>query len=234
MFSRIARRPNKEIDRTNELGNIAKICTDRSAGLDVAAVLQRTCKNETDKKVYYWRCINRIDHGTTACRDSFGIEEKKLHSAILRCLSKMMSDREEVVRLIQSNLQYGISGNAATLDVYNLENQIAQLNEDMTIFMDRAASTGGDVDKYEAELKKMFEQLTALRNLLETAKSQAAQSETVNNEVARLTALLMEADLNFSEFDDVTIRRIVECIQVNTDKHILVTLKGGLQGEELI
>ena len=129
-----------------------------------------------------------------------------------------MSDREEVVRLIQSNLQYGISGNAATLDVYNLENQIAQLN----------------VDKYEAELKKMFEQLTALRNLLETAKSQAAQSETVNNEVARLTALLMEADLNFSEFDDVTIRRIVECIQVNTDKHILVTLKGGLQGEELI
>lgn len=156
---------------------------------------KRTCKNETDKKVYYWRCINRIDHGTTACRDSFGIEEKKLHSAILRCLSKMMSDREEVVRLIQSNLQYGISGNAATLDVYNLENQIAQLNEDMTIFMDRAASTGGDVDKYEAELKKMFEQLTALRNLLETAKSQAAQSETVNNEVARLTALLMEADL---------------------------------------
>ena len=85
---------------------------------------KRTCKNETDKKVYYWRCINRIDHGTTACRDSFGIEEKKLHSAILRCLSKMMSDREEVVRLIQSNLQYGISGNAATLDVYNLENQI--------------------------------------------------------------------------------------------------------------
>lgn len=50
----------------------------------------------------------------------------------------------------------------------------------------------------------------------------------------RLTALLMDADLNFSEFDDVTIRRIVECIQVNTDKHILVTLKGGLQGEELI
>lgn len=27
----------------------------------------------------------------------------------------------------------------------------------------------------------------------------------------------MDADLNFSEFDDVTIRRIVECIQVNTD-----------------
>lgn len=46
--------------------------------------------------------------------------------------------------------------------------------------------------------------------------------------------VLMDADLNFSEFDDVTIRRIVECIQVNTDKHILVTLKGGLQGEELI
>ena len=55
-----------------------------------------------------------------------------------------------------------------------------------------------------------------------------------DNGKSPLTALLMDADLNFSEFDDVTIRRIVECIQVNTDKHILVTLKGGLQGEELI
>ena len=235
----IARRSNKRKKSDKGLTELGKYSgkyalTDLLVCGCCGGAYKRTCKNETDKKVYYWRCINRIDHGTTACRDSFGIEEKKLHSAILRCLSKMMSDREEVVRLIQSNLQYGISGNAATLDVYNLENQIAQLNEDMTIFMDRAASTGGDVDKYEAELKKMFEQLTALRNLLETAKSQAAQSETVNNEVARLTALLMEADLNFSEFDDVTIRRIVECIQVNTDKHILVTLKGGLQGEELI
>ena len=92
----------------------------------------------------------------------------------------------------------------------------------MTILMDRVASTGGDVDKYEAELKKMFEQLTALRNLLETAKAQASQSETVNSEVARLTALLMDADLNFSEFDDVTIRRIVECIQVNTFLSFLI------------
>ena len=82
---------------------------------------------------------------------------------------------------------YLFSFDVRCVDEDNLENQIAQLNEDMTIFMDRAASTGGDVDKYEAELKKMFEQLTALRNLLETAKSQAAQSETVNNEVARLT-----------------------------------------------
>lgn len=38
----------------------------------------------------------------------------------------------------------------------------------------------------------------------------------------------------FKEYDDVVIRRLVECIRVLKDKRIIVVLKGGLQAEETV
>ena len=49
---------------------------------------------------------------------------------------------------------------------------------------------------------------------------------------ARLLTILKQTDMNFTEFDDVTVRRLVECIQVCGNKKIIVTLKGGYQAEE--
>lgn len=37
---------------------------------------------------------------------------------------------------------------------------------------------------------------------------------------------------SFLTYDDVTIRRLVECIVVHPEGKISVTLKGGFQGEE--
>ena len=46
--------------------------------------------------------------------------------------------------------------------------------------------------------------------------------------------VLKQTDMNFTEFDDVTVRRLVECIQVCGNQKIVVTLKGGYQAEELL
>lgn len=72
---------------------------------------RRTSKSAKGKTTYYWRCVSRIEHGKTYCKDSAGVEEQMLHEAICRCLSKMMANSGEVFSLIQSNLSYAVSGN---------------------------------------------------------------------------------------------------------------------------
>ena len=44
--------------------------------------------------------------------------------------------------------------------------------------------------------------------------------------------ILKQTDMSFTEFDDIAVRRLVECIQVCGNKKIIVTLKGGYQAEE--
>jgi hypothetical protein len=144
----------------------------------------------------------------------------------------MMVNSGEVFSLIQSNLSYAVSGNNAALDVFSIEKQMNELKVDIQQMTELAARTEGDPERYEVELKKMFDQLVILRGKLDLAKSQASQSDTVNAEVARIMDILKQTDMNFTEFDDVTVRRLVECIQVCGNKKIIVTLKGGYQAEE--
>ena len=193
---------------------------------------RRTSKSAKGKTTYYWRCVSRIEHGKTYCKDSAGIEEQMLHEAVCRCLSKMMANSGEVFSLIQSNLSYAVSGNNAALDVFSIEKQMNELKVDIQQMTELAARTEGDPERYEVELKKMFDQLVILRGKLDLAKSQASQSDSVNAEVARIMDILKQTDMSFTEFDDVTVRRLVECIQVCGNQKIIVTLKGGYQAEE--
>ena len=193
---------------------------------------RRTSKSAKGKTTYYWRCVSRIEHGKTYCKDSAGIEEQMLHEAICRCLSKMVANSGEVFSLIQSNLSYAVSGNNAALDVFSIEKQMNELKVDIQQMTELAARTEGDPERYEVELKKMFDQLVALRGQLDLAKGQASQSDTVNAEVARIMEILKHTDMSFTEFDDVTVRRLIDCIQVCGNQKIIVTLKGGYQAEE--
>ena len=193
---------------------------------------KRTSKVSKGKTTYYWRCIGRIEHGQSYCKDSAGIEEQMLHDTICRCLSGMMENSREVFGLIQSNLSYAVSGNNAALDVFSIEKQIGDMKKDIQQMTELAAMTEGDPEKYEKELKKMFDQLVVLRGQLDLAKTQASQNDSVNAEVDRIMNILKQTDMSFSEYDDVTVRRLVECIQVCGNEKIIVTIRGGYQAEE--
>ena len=157
-----------------------------------------------------------------------------LHAAICRCLAKMMENDQEVLTLIQSNLSYAISGNDDVFDVFTIERQICQLKDEINRLTELASKTEGNTERYKTELKKMFDQLVVLRDKLNLAKIQVLQNDTVNSEVSRITDMLRSTNMNFTEYNDITVRRLVEYIQVCGKEKIIVTLKGGYQAEEFL
>ena len=193
---------------------------------------RRNSKVAKGKTTYYWRCVNRVEHGTKYCKDSAGVEEKMLQESICRCLSKMLEDSQEVYSLIQSNLAYAVSGNSAALDMHLIETQMKQVKQDADNMMEKMSKTEGSTELYEKTLSELFEQLVALRTQYEQARAQSEQSDSVNAEVQRILNILKTTEISFTEYDDLTVRRLVECIQVCGREKIIVTLKGGYQAEE--
>ena len=193
---------------------------------------RRRAKVANGKTTQYWRCINRLEHGKKYCKDSAGIEEQMLQETICRCLSKMLEDSQEVYSLIQSNLAYAVSGNSTALDVHLIETQMKQVKQDADNMMEKMSKTEGSTELYEKALSELFEQLVALRTQYEQARAQSEQSESVNAEVQRILNILQNTEISFTDYDDLTVRRLVECIQVCGKDKIIVTLKGGYQAEE--
>ena len=197
---------------------------------------RRTGKTDKNgKRLYYWRCINRMDSKAKVCHDSIGVEENKLQTAICKCLSSMMDCKEDVIALIHSNLQYALTGNNSILDTVAIEKQIDNYYDQMGTLVERSASTSGDTDLYDREIKKLCDKIEALRETLKTEQSKSVMTEDVKASIDRILGYLSKTDeRSFLTYDDVTIRRLVECIVVHPEGKISVTLKGGFRGEETI
>ncbi len=143
----------------------------------------------------------------------------------------MMSNREEVVNLCRTNLQYAITGDTKVLDAYAIENQIRIYQDEIDMLMEKEETTLGDAEKYEKAIVATYEKIAILREQLCLAKAQAVTSENVSLEIERFLRAMKEyEDADFTEYNDVLIRRLVEVITVMPDKTMEVVLKGGMRG----
>ncbi len=192
---------------------------------------RRRYKSKNGKKQYVWRCINRIENGETSC-DAIGAEEQKLQNAICKCLNKLFSDKDETIRILENNLKFALSGSSQASDAYLLEKEIIALEEQAEVLMSMMTTTGGDVEKYKSEIKSKFEQVKILREKLDIAKRTTQLKEGSNPEFNKIMAMFKNPNISFNEYDDIVIRRLVECVRVMKDRRIVVVIKGGLTVEE--
>lgn len=184
------------------------------------------------KTTRVWRCLNRVEHGKTYCTHSVSVEEEKLKQAINRGLSKAIADKQEVLSLILSNLAYAYTGEEETLDVFAIEQQIKALSREMDDTIALSNKSEGDPQRFRDILNKLCVQMKTLREQLELAKSKIESNERLNCEIERLRKILQEQSVGFYEYDDVTVRLLIEYIRVMPNNTIRITLKGGLQIEE--
>ena len=70
------------------------------------------------------------------------------------------------------------------------------------------------------------------RKTVNIAKISAESDKAINSELERLEKIFTDTDVSFNEYDDVIVRRLIECIRVMKGNKIIVVLKGGFQGEE--
>lgn len=115
---------------------------------------------EKNKRV--WRCLSRSEHETEFCFDSITIDDETLKKTIVRGISKAISDKQDVLDLILSNLAYAVTGEDDTLEMYAIEKQLKTLNGIMDETMELAASSTGDGKRFLEEIKSLSFQMVVL------------------------------------------------------------------------
>ena len=144
----------------------------------------------------------------------------------------MITDRQDVMSLILSNLSYAVTGQDDTLEMYAIEKQIASLNKIMDETMELATNSTGDGKRFMEEIKSLSEQIVVLREQLEAVQGRLKSNERVSEEIEKIKQYLSSDNADFTEYNDTMVRRLVEYIRVMKDKTIIIVLKGGLQIEE--
>lgn len=136
--------------------------------------------------------------------------------------------------LIKANLAYAVTGDETNLDLGAIEKRIKEATKEMEEYMVSYRNTGGDKNRYLECIQSAADEIKALRVQLETAKSKLEKCDEANAEIKRLCDWLDCHDTSFADYDDIVIRRVVECIKVHRDGTITVITKFGTEATETI
>ena len=149
-------------------------------------------------------------------------------------MQKSVESSKEAYSLIKANLKYAITGSENTFDVFSIEQSISQKQAEVSDMVKLSMKSGGNAERYEAEIARMYSEIMTLRQQLKQAQQSMQDSISANNEVARAIEWMDTHEIVFDRYDDIVVRRLVDTIKVNSDDTITVYLKGGIEITEAV
>ena len=166
------------------------------------------------------------------CKHSPTIEEERLHRAICRGLNRAIEDKGEIMEMLLANLSYGVTGEDGAMEVYALEQQIKTLEKGAGGYHNTQSGKRRKRKRFMEMVTKISKQLCCAARAAQTYAGQTALNENHKYELERVKDILMRQEIGFHEYDDTTVRLLVEYIKVMPEGKIVIVLKGGGELEE--
>lgn len=184
------------------------------------------------KRRIVWRCISRLDYGTRYCHNAPTIDEKPLQDAILAAINSVMSRKSALVDQIADAMRMELlPSDGETMSIGDIDRLI---EKEESRFGELFASVKSNQDFMARadEFKAINETLSSLKNrkaiLLERMNRDSAASWRVDEAIS----LLNTGNAELTEWDEGTIRQLVDTVKVISKEKILVTLQGGIEIEQ--
>ena len=180
------------------------------------------------RKVPVWRCINRIDNATRYCKQSPSIHEDKLHRAILTAINEYYDCKDRIKEILKDNVEEALAG-VNLKETKAIEHRLREIDEARNDYIYLIASGSADESTLDDQFQKLYAEELELNQRLEHLKS---QNELDINDRDRLDRTIREIDDNnceLLEYNDILIRKLIECVRVINKTEIQIIFKGGIE-----
>ena len=185
------------------------------------------------KRQIVWRCISRLEHGTKYCSDSSTIHEDKLHRAILRAVNEYLGCRNEIAKILKANIGSVLECQGQQ-EILNHENRLKELNKARNDLITLIASGGCDEDKLDNEFAKIFNEEQSINERLKELKQKVKISADTQNKIDSAMEMIEQEKFKLEVFDNIIIRKLIECVKVLSKEELLIIFKGGVEVKSVI
>ncbi len=180
------------------------------------------------KKQIVWRCISRLEHGKKYCPDSPTLKEESLHKAIIHAINNYYSCRNDISRILKANIGTVLECQGQE-EIINIENRLKEIDQARNDLVMLIASGGCDEAKLDSEFASLYQEEQQLSERLEMLKSQNKTSAETQAKLDEIMQMIEQEKFELETFDNVLIRKLIECIKVLDKTEILVIFKGGYE-----
>lgn len=189
---------------------------------------RRTTWAARGKKQIVWRCISRLEHGKKYCPDSPTIKEENLHQGIIKAINNYYSCRNDIARILKANIGTVLECQGQE-EIIVAENRLKEIDRARNELVGLIATGGCDEDKLDSEFEKLYEEEQSLSERLAMLKSKNQTSAETQAKLDKIIDMIEHEKFELETFDNVLIRKLIECVKVLSKTEILVIFKGGYE-----
>lgn len=175
-----------------------------------------------------WRCISRLDHGKRYCTDSPTIHEDKLHKAILQAVNEYLGCRNEIAKILKANIGSVLECKNQQ-EILNLEQRLKDLDKSRNDLISLISEGGCDEDTLDAEFAKIHTEEQSVNEKLSELRKNAEISADTQSKINSAMEALEHEKFELDVFDNIIIRKLIECIKVISKTELLIIFKGGIE-----
>ena len=189
---------------------------------------RRVTWNVHGKKQIVWRCISRLDHGSRYCKNSPSIHEEPLQKAIVDAINEYHGCAGEIAGILRAGTEAVLTGQMDG-EVTAIEKRLAEIDKARNDMIRLIVSGTVGNDALDAEFQKLHDEEEKLSETITLLKEQSAADDTVQRQIDAALSQISAEQFTMTEFDEVTVRRLLECVRVIDKTHLQIIFKGGYE-----
>lgn len=198
---------------------------------ECSSAYKRVTWKSAGKKIIVWRCINRLDHGSRFCHKSPSIHEDRLHDAIVKAINEYFDFSDNIRELIMDNIQT-VMTSSNSCELYQAEQRLLDIDKARNDFISLLTSGGMEDNSLDQEFQKLYEEEQELNEKIRVLKSQNEKEQNNMLRQKEISEVLDNSPCKITDYDDIIVRKLIECVKVINKTEIKVIFKDGHKVDE--
>lgn len=176
----------------------------------------------------YWRCGNRVEHGTKYCPRTTGLEESILQDAIMHEIQKFASERNLLVETLKHNFEQAILEAHGAETLVSVEAKIEEIRGLYNELLESSLELN-DPDANEDKFRLLTEELESLQAKAISLRTmnEGLMREIQESEMKEIMAVLDNIPMEVKSFDNDLARMTIKGIEVFDKGEMEITFKDG-------
>ena len=172
--------------------------------------------------------ISRLDNGSKYCKSSPTIHEEPLHRAIIQAVNAFYDCGDDVAKILKANVESVLAGMEQS-EIQKIEQRLKDIDKARNDMISLITSGSCDEDTLDTEFAKLYEEETQLSGKLLSLKAQCKVSDDTKDKIESTIAEIENSRFQLDAFDDILIRKLIECVKVISKTEIIIIFKGGYE-----
>ena len=206
--------------------------SDRLVCGECGKLYRRKTRNIKGNIYHEWRCISRLDYGKRYCHDSPTLRELPLQNAILSAINEAMSEKPVLLDRIKSAMSLELLPvQGQTMSLADIDRRLTQLDAQFQTLLAEAIDAE-DKERCNAKFAEILAEQTKLKTQKEAILQSSTDAERTCARLVQAEQALEQAAPTVTEWNESTVRQLVERVTVLSANEVLVRLKGGKEIHE--